>query len=676
MCPEMSAEAALGAWHRPPEAAETLHQHDGDTEERTVIPVCSEERADLRQRTGDDSDSDISVGCPSPRPGKEDPVENGNRPPQDVSEALEAAPASTPSPGAASGKYQEDGVTSPESAMSPPAARSPLAKEGGEDEYFKPLKKLRMVQLQQEEAALAARTQAGVKSFSIAEILNHKPVVAKAPEATGARIVRPWDTDDDDDGSRPQSVDDMSVSSASSSVGSPRPVSSGPGSTNSGHSQARPRGKDGNPLDALFQMTSKTFEGLKSGQQPGEYPTSSPPSPRSEPSHPPVFPPSLCLIRATSMIASLLPSALNDPGVYMNPGDPFIVAWRRSLSTWRVTKTPGGGRKPLTRRGTNKTGVAHNSSSPGHDPAPGSHPALHLTRVMWRVQVVSSRGLSGGLSPLAGRSMDARDNIVEMLIRGDDLVFGVSGVIGQLRKVTGRKKPLEEEEEEEEEELIAFTARIKTHPGACTALPHLSIFSTQPQPAPHRLAPTLSSSPSPARPSISQPTRQFSPVGQQGAITLLGGRGRLLEGKGGIDYSLAGLSRRDPRGRTSARVNGARPGSHQHTTTNCRRWEKAREAKGRYEEKRQALSIASPDSFNRFSRLFQSLLQALSIASPGSFNRFSRLFQSLLQTLSIASPGSFNRFSRLFQSLLQALSIASPDSFNRFSRLLIASPDS
>ncbi|XP_045134364.1 homeobox protein HMX2-like [Portunus trituberculatus] len=267
MCPEMSAEAALGAWHRPPEDAETLQQHDGDTEDRTVIPVCSEERADLRQRTGDDSDSDISVGCPSPRPGKEDLVENGNSTPQDVSEALQAAAAITPSPGVASDKYQEDGVTSPESAMSPPAARSPLAKEGGEDEYFKPLKKLRMVQLQQEEAALAARTQAGVKSFSIAEILNHKPVVAKAPEPTGARIVRPWDTDDDDDGSRPQSVDDMSVSSASSSVGSPRPVSSGPGSTNSGHSQARPRGKDGNPLDALFQMTSKTFEGLKSGQQ-------------------------------------------------------------------------------------------------------------------------------------------------------------------------------------------------------------------------------------------------------------------------------------------------------------------------------------------------------------------------------------------------------------------------
>lgn len=272
MCPEMSAEAALGTWRRPPEAAEIVQKHDGDTEERPAVQTNSEEQTDSGPRTGDESDSDISVGCPSPRPAREDSVENGERSQQDASERLEATPACTPSPGTAAGKYQEDGVTSPESAMSPPAARSPPAKEGGEDEYFKPLKKLRMVQLQQEEAAVAARTHAGVKSFSISEILGHKPIVAKAPEATGARIVRPWDTDDDDDGSRPQSVDDMSVSSASSSVGSPRPASSGPSSTSSGHGPSRPRGKDGNPLDALFQMTSKTFEGLKSGQQAGEYP--------------------------------------------------------------------------------------------------------------------------------------------------------------------------------------------------------------------------------------------------------------------------------------------------------------------------------------------------------------------------------------------------------------------
>lgn len=265
MCPEMSAEAALGTWRRPPEAAETVQKYDKDTEERPVVQTSPEEQPDNGPRTGEESDSDISVGCPSPRPAQENSAENGESIPQDASERLEAAPACT-----ATSKYQEDGVTSPECAMSPPAARSPPNKEGGEDEYFKPLKKLRMVQLQQEEAALAARTQAGVKSFSITEILSHKPIVAKAPEATGGRIVRPWDTDDDDDGSRPQSVDDMSVSSASSSVGSPRPASSGPGSTSSGHGLARPRGKDGNPLDALFQMTSKTFEGLKSGQQAGE----------------------------------------------------------------------------------------------------------------------------------------------------------------------------------------------------------------------------------------------------------------------------------------------------------------------------------------------------------------------------------------------------------------------
>ncbi|XP_053630755.2 barH-like 2 homeobox protein [Cherax quadricarinatus] len=263
MCPSMSADAASGTWGGSPEAAEILHNDAGREEEKEAgAPSLPHHLA------GDDSDSDISVGCPSPKP------DDGTSPAAESqsvaghSEDLGNPPSRTPTPGAGSTpmKYQEDGIASPESVMSPPPPPTTPVKEGTEDEYFKPLKKLRMIQLQQQEeaaAALAARTNAGVKSFSILEILSHKPVVAKAPEASGARIVRPWDTDEEEDASRPQSVDDMSVSSASSSGGSPRPASSG-----SGQGHSRTRGKDGNPLDALFQMTSKTFEGLKGGQQP------------------------------------------------------------------------------------------------------------------------------------------------------------------------------------------------------------------------------------------------------------------------------------------------------------------------------------------------------------------------------------------------------------------------
>ncbi|XP_071542845.1 uncharacterized protein [Panulirus ornatus] len=270
MCPEMSGDAARGTWRRSPEAAAALQQPDSGREEGEETLSDHKERPEPGTQAGEDSDSDISVGSPSPKPTRDNSPTGRSGPVVVHSEDLGSPPPRTPTPGSASNhtKYQEDGVTSPECVMSPPPAPTPPVREGAEDEYFKPLKKLRMIQLQQEEAALAARTNSGVKSFSIMEILSHKPVVAKAPEATGGRIVRPWDTDDDEDGSRPQSVDDMSMSSASSSGGSPRPASSGPASGSSSQGQVRVRGKDGNPLDALFQMTSKTFEGLKSGQQP------------------------------------------------------------------------------------------------------------------------------------------------------------------------------------------------------------------------------------------------------------------------------------------------------------------------------------------------------------------------------------------------------------------------
>ncbi|CAL8114982.1 unnamed protein product [Orchesella dallaii] len=115
-----------------------------------------------------------------------------------------------------------------------------------EDEYFRPLKKLRMLQVES-----PGQSSAGVKSFSITDILSHKPAkssnggaIHKDCSASAAnagrhpenvaqqRIVRPWDAQNKTNGRRNSS--------------------------------------DSSPLDALFQMTSKTFEGLNGHHENSE----------------------------------------------------------------------------------------------------------------------------------------------------------------------------------------------------------------------------------------------------------------------------------------------------------------------------------------------------------------------------------------------------------------------
>ena len=216
-----------------------------------------------------DSDSDISVGgCPSYTPIHTPP---GGR---------HSSPSSP--------------ATSVRLPRTPPSPHS-------DDEYFKPLKKLRMMQLQKQEEqqkqsnslnnlqpnepgvsvpqvsphnVLHARQSphqvGGVKSFSIHDILNHQPPTQNQPNHQQSihialatrRIVRPWDTDEDEE----EEDDSMSVCSSSESssvVGSPRPASEGSAASTA-------RRKEGNPLDALFQMTSKTFSSIKNGTGAGK----------------------------------------------------------------------------------------------------------------------------------------------------------------------------------------------------------------------------------------------------------------------------------------------------------------------------------------------------------------------------------------------------------------------
>jgi hypothetical protein len=225
-----------------------------DREER--MRMSSEEYLGESSEAAEESEGEISVGCPSPVP-RGDSEESEDRP---------------------------------------------------EDDYFKPLKKLKMMQIDKVSYSIAGKAAAkrrarrrepreppgGVKSFSILDILNHRP----SREPQGARIVRPWDTAESSAGGPPPAhrgllppppllyriPDYETCSSGRSSTGgsdcctSPDIVNctslSSP--TRSTHrpqhrKPAHPSGKpNASPLDALFQMTSKTFEELNGDPSQGE----------------------------------------------------------------------------------------------------------------------------------------------------------------------------------------------------------------------------------------------------------------------------------------------------------------------------------------------------------------------------------------------------------------------
>ncbi|XP_017888180.1 barH-like 2 homeobox protein [Ceratina calcarata] len=211
------------------------------------------------------------------------------------------------------------------------------AAAGATDDYFKPLKRLKMVQMQQsddEDDRDRDANERGVKSFSILDILSHRPK---------AKIVRPWDTVESSlnhhhhrhhlhqqqqpphqhhlhphhnhsTTARDLSLMGMSLASMSGSIsepplssssssgrssvsdsGSPDPLahhhhglhhsmhsslhhptlqqqqqlkrkSSQQHGSQSGHQGKRTTGQ-GSPLDALFQMTSKTFDAGEHSQE-------------------------------------------------------------------------------------------------------------------------------------------------------------------------------------------------------------------------------------------------------------------------------------------------------------------------------------------------------------------------------------------------------------------------
>lgn len=315
-----------------------------------------------RGMSSDEEEDEISVGCPSPVPerltGSDE--DSGLRRPESpmICRNYEGERSS--------GDEQEhsDERTSSLSSASTTihCRRTSLTfsseddQEHREDEYFKPLKKLKMMQIDKvsysinrtksskrihrphqshspKESTSTVRRQSledssssnGVKSFSILDILNHRPskgtVRSEEPRDTvvPTRIVRPWDYGglEDPSGSclpppahrglipppppllleryhrvhqhlRPKSADFCSSYDTSTCSSSGRSSTGGsdcctspdilnctvsPGSVQRRPPPPAPRKsskQQGNsPLDALFQMTSKTFEELNGEGGPG-----------------------------------------------------------------------------------------------------------------------------------------------------------------------------------------------------------------------------------------------------------------------------------------------------------------------------------------------------------------------------------------------------------------------
>ena len=134
---------------------------------------------------------------------------------------------------------------------------------GGENNYFLPFKKLEMTTEQNDQKS----KKRGVAGFSIDDILSHKTKELKEKEKqqnnqinpnsppSGQPIVRPWDIVAASGAAAVQAAVQAAAHSANGGAATP--------SFNHHRKSGSGKKDDSSPLDALFQMASKTFEGLK-----------------------------------------------------------------------------------------------------------------------------------------------------------------------------------------------------------------------------------------------------------------------------------------------------------------------------------------------------------------------------------------------------------------------------
>lgn len=261
-----------------------------------VFKECSPRASDAEE----EDEEEISVGCPSPV----------------MAEGM--SPASS-----------DSGRTSISSASTTVKCRRSCTSEEEndqpEDDYFKPLKRLKMMKIDKVSYSISGKTKtipnkrihrtkeaascslrrqslpeesptaAGVKSFSILDILNHRPA-----KDSGPKIVRPWDYGGLEESTasclppapppaliqvRPKSADFCSSTCSSGRSSTASDCCTSPDILNCSLSSSRARQQslatsrkalhgakppNTSPLDALFQMTSKTFEELNGESGSGE----------------------------------------------------------------------------------------------------------------------------------------------------------------------------------------------------------------------------------------------------------------------------------------------------------------------------------------------------------------------------------------------------------------------
>lgn len=220
-------------------------KYESSCSSRSQSPCLPENHTEINEDSKYMSDDEISVGCPSP--------------------ALNSPRTDSP-----------DYHTAQENCRCP---------ESDSEDYFKPLKRLKMVNIDVERRISPTveieDRSLGVKSFSIVDILNHRP-----SKNQNNKIVRPWDLDPEIEAQ--QSLErfhrhlkaqqlallrpDFANFSASytSETGSDRSSSVAsdccspdivPASVQrQRHQNQSQKQPGGTPLDALFQMTSKTFD--------------------------------------------------------------------------------------------------------------------------------------------------------------------------------------------------------------------------------------------------------------------------------------------------------------------------------------------------------------------------------------------------------------------------------
>lgn len=222
-------------------------KYESPMSSRTSSPVINNSNQLVEDTSKYMSDDEISVGCPSP--------------------ALHSP------------KYVSN---------TPENTQNYRCQESDTEDYFKPLKRLKMVNVETERRTSSPTIEVddrsdGVKSFSIVDILNHRP-----SKTQNNRIVRPWDLEPDLE--TQQNLErfhrhlkaqqlallrpDFAVfnTSYTSETGSDRSSSVASDCCSPDivptvvqQQQQRQRQQQGKqpgatPLDALFQMTSKTFD--------------------------------------------------------------------------------------------------------------------------------------------------------------------------------------------------------------------------------------------------------------------------------------------------------------------------------------------------------------------------------------------------------------------------------